>query len=90
MKAYIEIRGDVNGNSTLRNALIRAGSKEEKTANGYRIMFYTKAEARKAILEAHRKIREEMPQEAYLAYSRGFSLSYDSSTAQLNDWTEKG
>jgi len=90
MKTYVEIRGEVNGNSTLRNALIRAGSKEERTATGYRIMFYSKVQALRALQEAHKKIREEMPKDAYLAYSRGYSLSYDASTAQVNDWIDKG
>jgi len=84
MITVIEIKGQIQGNSTLRNAIVKAGSQDQRTNNGgYRIEFNTKKEARRALWDAYRKIRQDEPGE--VSYSPGTILSYDASTARISE-----
>ena len=84
MRTVIEIKGQIQGNSTLRNAIVKAGSQDQRTNNGgYRIEFNTKKEARRALWDAYRKIRQDEPGE--VSYSPGTILSYDASTARISE-----
>jgi len=85
MKTSIYISGQINGNSTLRNAIITAEC-EEKKGMFYSITltFSTKKAAEKAMWEAYKSLRADKQdaQASQLRYHKGF-ISYDASTAKI-------
>lgn len=87
MKTSIFISGQINGNSTLRNAIITAECEEKKGMfNSITLVFPTKKAAEKAMWEAYKSLRQDKQdaQASMLRYSRGY-ISYDASTAKVSE-----
>jgi hypothetical protein len=87
MKAQILITGQISGNYKLLHACNTIDSETNKTMfNGFKIVFNTMREARKAIKNAYKELKKDEP-DFYKAGGIGFyndSLSYDASTAKLS------
>jgi hypothetical protein len=92
MKTTIFISGQISGNHTLRNSLLTFNAEEERAMfNGFRIIFQTKKEAKKAMWEAFKELRAaEIDKYGYNAsmggvrYSKFGSLYYDASKAEIS------
>jgi len=89
MKTTIEITGQISGNFTLRNAISRTGWPEihKGMFNAFRLTFETRKEARKALWEAYKSLREDKQdaRASMLKYTPKYSLSYDASRAVIID-----
>ena len=87
MKTTIEITGQISGNFTLRNAIASTGWPEIHNGmfNAFRLTFETRKEARKAMWEAYKSLREDKQdaQASRLRYIPKHSLSYDASKAVI-------
>jgi len=87
MKAQILISGQISGNFKLRSACSTINSEEHSLPfNGFRIVFNTMSEARKAIKDGYKWLKSEEPD---FYKDGGISLyndclSYDASRAKLN------
>lgn len=88
MTTIITINGQISGNNRLLRAITTIDSKSESTGfNNYRVIFPTKAAAKKALSEAFKYLRSEEPEFAKggISYSKYGSLSYDASRAEIKD-----
>lgn len=86
MTTTITINGQINGNFRLLRAISTFDSKTEEAGfNNYRIIFTTKAAAKKALWEAFKYLRSEAPCYGRLSYSKHGVLSYDASVAKIKD-----
>ena len=90
MKATVIISGQISGNFTLKHAVQTFDCEVEKYFNGFMLHFNTMAEARKAMKQAYKELKEEEPD----FYKDGGIqlyndvLSYDASTASLHKKNE--
>jgi hypothetical protein len=87
MKTSIYISGQINGNSTLRNAIITADCEEKKGMfNSITLTFPSKKAANKAMWEAYKQLRQDKQdaQASMLSYTKGY-ISYDASTAKISE-----
>lgn len=87
MKTSIFINGQINGNSTLRNAIITADCEEKKGMfNSITLEFPTKKAAEKAMWEAYKSLRQdkEDAKASRLSYAKGL-INYDASTAKITE-----
>lgn len=87
MKTSIFISGQINGNSTLRNAIVTAECEEKKGMfNSITLTFATKKAANKAMWEAYKILRQDKQdaQASMLKYSKGH-IRYDASTAKITE-----
>lgn len=84
MKAEIHISGQFAGNIMLKN-FIECYDVRETMFHGYVLKFQTKKEARKALWEAFKSLRNNFdPSErGRLSYSAGHSIHWDASRAEL-------
>ena len=88
MKTSIEISGQISGNRTLLNAIPSDGNSTKSLPfYGYVVTFKTKKEAKKALWEAYKSLRQdkEDAEKSMLSYSKTGSLSYDASKAKIID-----
>lgn len=86
MTTTITINGQINGNFRLLGAIQTSSSKKEDAGfNNFRLIFPTKAAAKKALWEAFKYLRSEAPCYGRLSYSKHGILSYDASTAKIED-----
>ena len=87
MKTSIFISGQINGNSTLRNAIVTADCEEKKGMfNSITLVFPTKKAANKAMWDAYKSLRNDKQdaQASRLSYTKGY-ISYDASTAKISE-----
>lgn len=85
MLTKILIEGQISGNFTLARSLSSFSTITEKTSfNGFRIVFKTKKEARKALWEAFKYLRNNEPEfKRGISYSKYGLLRYDASSAKI-------
>ncbi len=88
MTTIITINGQISGNNRLLRAITTIDSKSESTGfNNYRVIFPTKAAAKKALWEGYLSLKENEPdfvrRDDYSA--KHGSLSYDASSAKIQD-----
>ena len=79
MKTTIEIKGQLNGNFKLRNA-IDNGEVKERPFNCYSIFFNTKRDAKKALKDAYKYMKAN---DHDVELIRGEVLLYDASSASI-------
>lgn len=90
MKTTIEISGQISGNFRLRSALATAECIIYPSMfNGFRLTYPTKKQAKKALWDGYKKLRQNEPEMGTgiggIRYSKWGSLSYDASTASIQD-----
>ena len=91
MKTSIVISGQIHGNFTLRNALVRNSMEEKRTMfNGFELVFETKKEAVQAIRQAYNDLVADEPHMknsiAGISADRARTfLRYDASTASITN-----
>jgi len=87
MKAQIIISGQISGNYKLRSACMTNNCEDyRQNFNGFKLVFNTMKEARKAIKDGYRWLKSEEP-DFYRDGGIGLykdSLSYDASVAKLS------
>lgn len=91
MKTVITITGQISGNRTLLNAIPSDGnSTKHLPFYGYAITFKTKKEAKKALWEAYKLLRQdkEDAEKSMLSYSKFGWLNYDASKAKISETNE--
>ncbi len=88
MKTTIVIKGQISGNFRLLSAIQTSGSESHQTNfNGFKIVFRTKKEAKKALWEGFKYLKNEEPDFARggILYSKYGTLRYDASCATIED-----
>ena len=86
MKTQISITGQPAGNLRLRLHVGEEAEKIEQSFCNYTLFFRTKKEAKKAIYEAYKNLRELEPdfsKEGGISYIPGRILLYDASSAKI-------
>lgn len=86
MKTEIFISGQINGNSTLRNAIITSECEMKREMfNAVTLIFPSKKAAYSALWSAYKYLRQdkEDARASLLSYSPKSSLQYDASIAKI-------
>lgn len=84
MKTTIQITGQINGNTYLKNCISTFESEVKQTNfYGYSITFPTRKAAYKALWEGYQRIRQEDPNDSGLNYVPKDRLYYDASKAEI-------
>lgn len=86
MKTLIIISGQVAGNHRLHQHLHRDAERVERSYQDFRVTFRTKAQAKHALWQAYKNLRELEPdfhREGGITYLPGRKLIYDASTAYI-------
>ena len=86
MQTTITITGQISGNLRLLSAIQTFDSEVKKTIfYGYQITFRTKKQAKKALWDAYKWMRNEEPVFKHgITYGKSGYLSYDASKAKIN------
>lgn len=85
MKTQIQITGQVNGNSYLKDCIITADCEVKRNFANYTIEFPTKAKAVEALNKAIKRVKNEDGQDPNFSYTRDYSLNYDASRAVIEN-----
>lgn len=86
MKTRISITGQISGNHTLLNALLRNSDYPEYGDGMFYskfVLFQTKKEAKKALWEAYKDLRGDLEKKDSLSYCPGTAIYYDASKAEI-------
>jgi len=87
MKTTITIRGQINGNFRLLNAIKTYECiKKDIGFNNYALIFPTKKAAKKAMWEGFKYLKRNEPEYVRMEnYSRFGSINYDASRAEIKE-----